>query len=178
MIFWSFIIFSKSKSNSRYLVLQLRALLDSNNNSHHVFFAGFASMDNGSNLERSSVENRTSRLASASLPEILRETTLLEFLEAIERVRTSQFLNEHFDSSHLIQGKNLQCENWRILQPNRFYVKLTCGVSRCSGTLSHFLSGAFREQILIKIQSLVKLYSNKVLSNFRQSSSYVRDKSW
>ena len=77
-------------------------------------------MDNGSNLERSSIENRTSRLASASLPEILRETTLLEFLEAIERVRTSQFLNEHFDSSHLIQGKNSQCENLENLLPIDF----------------------------------------------------------
>ena len=64
---------------------------------------GNTSVDNSSNLERSESGSR-SKKSSISLPEILRETTLQEFMEAIERVKASELLNENFNSNQMIQG--------------------------------------------------------------------------
>ena len=41
-----------------------------------------------------------------SLPEILRQTTLEEFLQAIERVKASQLLAEDFGGSNINKGMN------------------------------------------------------------------------
>ena len=43
-----------------------------------------------------------------SLPEILRQTTLEEFLQAIERVKASQLLAEDFDGSNMNKGMNFK----------------------------------------------------------------------
>ena len=47
-----------------------------------------------------------SRKTSASLPEILRETTLEEFLQAVERVRGSQLSSDDFEGAfNFVTGK-------------------------------------------------------------------------
>ena len=49
-------------------------------------------------------QNLSNRKTSVSLPEILRQTTMEEFLEAVERVQASQLLTEDFSGSNINNG--------------------------------------------------------------------------
>ena len=50
-------------------------------------------------------QNLSNRKTSVSLPEILRQTTMEEFLEAVERVQASQLLTEDFSGSNINNGE-------------------------------------------------------------------------
>ena len=51
------------------------------------------------------VKKFQNRKTSVSLPEILRQTTMEEFLEAVERVQASQLLTEDFSGSNINNGE-------------------------------------------------------------------------
>ena len=58
------------------------------------------------------------RRTSVSLPEILRQTTMEEFLEAIERVKASQLLTEDFSGSNINNGRYLHGQRNDLRFPN------------------------------------------------------------
>ena len=81
---------------------------DVTNSLLELFFSDVAAPRENSGPESETygtfVKKFQNRKTSVSLPEILRQTTMEEFLEAVERVQASQLLTEDFSGSNINNG--------------------------------------------------------------------------